>query len=65
MIVYKCDFCGKELGVWLTVHVSPGAAHGHMNVAGLMAYQHTDHVCVDCYCEVRNLIATRKLRKEE
>lgn len=52
MVIHKCDSCGKEMGVWITVHTSIGATRNETNVGYLTPFITTREYCVECAKEI-------------
>ena len=46
--VHKCDFCGKEMGRWYRITISPLAMYDQMNVSHMIIYSGSKDVCEEC-----------------
>lgn len=53
MISFKCDVCGKELGRWYRVTVSPYALCSFQNVSHMIKNECMKDICEDCFEKVK------------
>lgn len=65
MIVHKCDRCGRELAVWMTVKVYPGAMSPAYNVGNLVHKSCELEFCEDCFDAVIRVAVIGRERKSE
>ena len=56
MVIHKCDICGKELGVWLSVSIKPNAALVFSNVGHLIKYSGEYEICEKCFMNLYETI---------
>ena len=54
MIIRKCDYCGKEINVFIKVQTTIGATEGYeyVNVSGLLYLKRNIDLCKDCANEM-------------
>lgn len=49
MIVHKCDRCGRDMAVWMTVKVYPDALNPAYNIGHLVLKSCELELCEDCF----------------
>lgn len=50
---FKCDVCGKELGRWYRITVSPYALCSCQNVSHMIKNECMKDICEDCFEKVK------------
>ena len=62
MIIRKCDYCGKEINVFIKVQTTIGAMEGYeyVNVNGLLPLKRNFDLCKNCAEEMLNYILGKK-----
>ena len=50
---FKCDVCGKELGRWYRITVTPYALHSEQNVSHMVKNECLKDICEDCFPKVK------------
>jgi hypothetical protein len=62
MIIRKCDYCGKEINVFIKVQTTIGATEGYeyVNVDNMLPLQRKFELCKDCAEKMLNYILGKK-----
>lgn len=62
MIIRKCDSCGKEINVFITVQttISGNEGYEYVNVSGLIPLKRNFELCKDCAEKMLNYILGKK-----
>ena len=53
MKFFKCDICGKEIGRWYRINVTPYAMYDEMNVSQMIKNECVKDVCEECIEKVK------------
>ena len=64
MTVHKCDICGKEIGVWISLKSTIGATYNETNVANLLDFVNDYDLCIGCAEKLSDYILKVKRRGE-